>query len=104
MADILAGAGHSVPCPTICPQNSRVSAPTVHLLGLAYSLCSFKIPRTVCKCFRWSEIESEKISMSSRYTRQNLLSEFHNIEFIIDWNVAGALHSPKGIAMNSYLL
>src|SRR6266545_8389385 len=39
---------------------------------------------------------------SSRYTSTNLPTYGLNILFISLWNVAGALHNPKGITRNWY--
>ena len=70
---------------------------------LIFILKFLKISRTKIKCFTCSSGVLEKINISSIkiYTQTPIKS--NKILFISLWNVAGALHRPNGITLNTKL-
>ena len=82
------------------PQNSTSDCANMHLDGLANNLFFLRHSRTFLRCSTCCSNDLEKIIISSRYTCTKDLRNGAKIPFIIRWNVAGALVSPKGITIH----
>src|SRR5882762_2905327 len=77
-----------------CPRQSMSDEYRSNLDQLIYSRCFLKIENTICRCSSCSRIVSEKMNISSRYTRTKSPRWSRNIQVMRRWNVAGALQSP----------
>ena len=75
-----------------------------HLLSLSFRLFSQKCLNTTCKHQKCSSSVLEKTIMSSKYIKHYVKFSLPRQFCINLWNVAGALHNPKGMRSNSKIL
>src|SRR6266540_4247 len=88
--------------PITCSTKVSSCSNHLHLLGFNFRLASLIFWSTACTCLICSSLDLEWMIISSRYTSTNLPMYGLKILFINLWNVAGALHNPKGITRNWY--
>src|SRR6202012_3228801 len=103
MACVLTG---SVFLPSRLMMNPSYSVSSLwnsHLEGFTF-IPDFRIASrmflTSCWCCRKL---SENMSTSSRYTMQHMSMYSMRVSLIHRWNAAGALHSPNGMTLYSYV-
>src|SRR6266496_2943314 len=88
--------------PITCPTKVSSCSNYLHLLGFNLRLASLIFWSTARTCLICSSFVLEWIITLSRYTSTNLPMYDLKILFISLWNMAGALHNPKGITRNWY--
>ncbi len=86
---------------TMCPRKFTLCKHRRHFLGLSFSLASFNLLNTERKLVRCAGNDFPGIIMSSIYTKHEDHCRPASTASISLWKVAGALHSPKGITLNS---
>src|SRR6266508_1855295 len=88
--------------PILCLTKVSFCSNYLHLLGFNFRLAFLIFWSTARTYLICSFFVLEWMITSSRYTSTNLPMYGLNILFISLWNVAGALHNPKGITRNWY--
>src|SRR3954451_23924799 len=93
-----------IPCSlTMCPRNFISATPNTHFFGFRYIPCFRKSLKTSMRALTWADQLGEHTVTSSRYTKTSFFDiKGPRILFIIRWNDAGALQSPKGIRRYSH--
>src|SRR6266536_3675770 len=88
--------------PITCPTKVSSCSNHLHLLGFNLRLASLIFWSTTRTCLICSSFDLKWMITSSKYTSTNLPIYGLKTLFISLWNVAGALHNPKGITQNWY--
>src|SRR6266540_5048064 len=96
------GSGLMLFIPIACPTKVSSCSNYLHLLGFNLRLASLIFCNTARTCLICFSFVLEWMMTSSRYTSTNLPTYGLKILFISLWNVASALHNPKGITQNWY--
>src|SRR5215212_744637 len=88
---------------TTCPKKGNSSLKKKHFSGLSFSPACLKRRKTCSKCNKWSLKVFDPTLISSMYTTTYCQRISRNTVSIKRWKVAGALHNPNGITVNSYV-
>ena len=90
------------PCAdTTCPRYVTCVCRNLHVSGCNFNPACLGRSSTCCKLSRCSSMDLPTTTISSMYTRQLFQCRPARTESINRWNVAGALHNPNGITLNS---
>ena len=96
-----AGSAATPSSDTMCPKYLISCCRNAHFLGCSFSPAWRRRSNTVCRLTRCSSKIFPSMITSSRYTRQCDHCRPARTKSIKRWKVAGALHNPKGITLNS---
>ena len=85
----------------MCPRYLTFRWKNLHFSAFNFSPNFLILSNTASKCLRCSSKVSEKITISSRYTRHIFMFKLSRTRSISRWKVAGLLVNPKGKRLHS---